>query len=385
MAEIDLKNYDFNRGGSTASAVNADKEGIDWGGLLSKDIQLFGNKLKDATKERFYNELNILLTAGIDIKTAFEIIAEEQKKKKDRELFEEIGRQIVAGNSLSEALQQSQKFSNYEYYSLQIGEESGRLKEVLKELSRFFNNRIKQRRQFISALSYPLLVIFTAVGAVFFMMAYIVPMFASVFDRFGKELPFLTKMVVNFSDLVGAYYSYFFLFCIGLVVFYFTQRKKNWFRKVASKVVLKIPLIGKLIQKIYIAQLCQSMALLIGAKIPILRSIHLVNKMIAYYPIEESLTAAQDSIMDGNSLFKSLAVFPFYTRRFISLVKVGEETNNLDLIFDRLANQYTEEVEYQTNVLGSLIEPILIIFLGLMVGLILIAMYLPLFQLSLNI
>ena len=375
---IDLKKYQS----PTAKKPKPGSSSFDLEGLLSREITLFSSQLSDAKKERFYSELQILLAAGIDIKSALDIIIEEQKKKTDQALFAAISEQVIAGSSLSEAIRSSEKFSNYEYYSLQIGEESGRLIDVLKELTSFYNNKIKQKRQFTSALSYPLLVMVTAFGAVFFMMNFIVPMFAGVFSRFGQDLPALTKTIIVLSDWTSQNYHFFLLFLAALGVFYFTQRSKNWFRKYASALLIRLPLIGKVVQKIYLAQLCQSLALLISAKVPLIRAIQLVQKMIAFYPIQSSLTATEANIMAGSNLFDSFSQFPFYPKRLLSLVKVGEETNKLDLIFQKLADQYTEEVEYQTSILGSLIEPALIIFLGLMVGVILVAMYLPLFQLG---
>jgi type IV pilus assembly protein PilC len=124
------------------------------------------------------------------------------------------------------------------------------------------------------------------------------------------------------------------------------------------------------------------MALLIGAKIPLLRALQLTSTMIRFYPIEESLQTIEKDIVQGTSLHKSMEAYKIFYPRMISLIKVGEEVNKLDTFFDKIANQYTDEVEHQTAVMGNLIEPLMLIFLGAVVGTILIAMYLPLFSLS---
>jgi type IV pilus assembly protein PilC len=137
-----------------------------------------------------------------------------------------------------------------------------------------------------------------------------------------------------------------------------------------------------MISKIYLARFCQSMNLLISSKTPLVTAIELVKKMIGFYPIEISLEIMQEDIMKGQPLHISLSKFKIYNKRMVSLIKVAEEVNQLDTMFAKLAKQYTDEVEHETSILGSLIEPIMIIFLGLLVALILVAMYLPLFQMS---
>jgi type IV pilus assembly protein PilC len=214
------------------------------------------------------------------------------------------------------------------------------------------------------------------------MLNFIVPMFADVFKRFGGKLPFITSVIVDMSNWIGSYFYLVFLILAIVVGFLISQRKHLWYRKFFSLLIIRIPFVGDMIRKIYMARFCHSMALLIGAKIPIVRAIKLVKEMIGFYPIEVSLDQVEQDIMQGVSLHKSLAAFPVYHRRLVSLVKVGEEVNQLEMFFGKIAKQYSEDVEHQTSLISSMIEPFMIIFLGLIVGVILIAMYLPLFQLS---
>lgn len=352
--------------------------------FLNKDISLGGNSLSDRKKEAFYHELGILFAAGVDIKSSLELIEDEQTKPKDKALFCNIKDQVIAGGSLSSAIKASGKFSNYEYHSIQIGEETGKLSVVLKELASFYQNKIKQQRQIVSALSYPVLVLATSFGAIFFMMNYIVPMFADIFKRFGGDLPWITAFILSISEVISSYFYFFVLILVSLAVVYYTQKEKNWFRKLISEALLKTPFIGEMIRKIYLARFCHSMTLLIGSKIPLVRALSLVKQMIGFYPLEVSLTKIENDILHGGSLHQSMEQFPIYHKRMVSLVKVGEEVNQLENFFDKIGKQYTEDVEHQTGIISSLMEPLMIIFLGLIVGVILIAMYLPLFKLSSN-
>jgi type IV pilus assembly protein PilC len=350
--------------------------------ILKKDITYFGNKLNDKKKEEFYLELGMLLDAGVDIKTALDLIADEQTKNKDKEFFKNIREFVIAGGTVSAAMKQTGKFSAYEYFSVQIGEETGKLSLILKELSDFFHKKIKQRRQFTSALAYPILVMCTSLGMVIFMMTAIVPMFSGMFERFGADLPAVTKMVIAISNVFTDYFYLLILFIVSMVVVVVTQRKQIWFRDFTSRLILRTPIIGEMVRKIYIARLCHFMTLLTASKIPLLRTIDLIKQMIGYYPIEVSLTKVEKDILNGVPLHKSLQEFPIYYSKMVTLIKIGEEVNQMEFFFDKIAKQYADDVEHQSTIIKSLIEPIMILFLAVVVGTIVIAMYLPLFQLS---
>ena len=350
--------------------------------FLNKDIKLFEPKLSDKKKEAFYLDLSVLLSAGVDIKTTLELIEKEQTEAKDKALYREIMDAVISGLSLSNALKKTGKFSPYEYFSLEIGEESGKITIVMKELAEYYQKKLKQRRQIISALSYPAIVLFVSLGAIFFMMNFVVPTFADVYKRFGGKLPFITQVIVSASDFFLNYAGYFFLFVLITVGILFTQRNNELYRKISTALLLKIPFIGPIMRKIYLARFCHSMTLLMGAKIPIIRALALVKQMIRFYPIEVSLSEIEKDVMQGQSLNKSLSKFSIYTPRMVSLIKVGEEVNQLETFFDKIAKQYSDEVEHETGLLGTLVEPFMLVFLGGVVGIILVAMYLPMFQLS---
>jgi type IV pilus assembly protein PilC len=378
MPSIDLSRYE------TKKTVKPSKQKDEVGflALLNRDISFGSRELNDKKKEYLYLELSSLLQAGINLKSSFELITAEQQKEKDKQLYKKIQEAVLGGTTFSQALQQTGKFSLYEVYSLQIGEETGKLIEVLADLAKFYQNKIKQRRKIVSALTYPCVVLTTSLGAVFFMLKFVVPMFGDVFKRFGGQLPWITEKIISISNAMENNFWRFIVFIALIVGFILFTRKTQNFKRISSQVLLRTPLVGNLVQKIYLARFCNSMRLLINARLPLLRAIALIRQMINYYPIESSLQKVEDDIMKGKSLHESLQQFKIYPSKMIQLIKVGEETNQLDLFFGKISEQYIDEVEYKTSTLSSMMEPLIIIFLGLIVGVILTAMYLPLFQMS---
>lgn len=350
--------------------------------FLNKDISFGSKQVSDKKKEGLYVELSTLLLSGIDLRTSLELILVDQEQAKDKALFEGIRQRILSGAALSEALKETERFSDYEYYSIRIGEETGELGDVLTDLAKYYKSKIQQRRKIVSAVTYPAIVLLSSLGAVFFMIKFVVPMFADVFLRFGGKLPWITALIISFSGWFDRYFMFLVLFVLVLVAIYFFKRRADWFRSFSSHLLLKVPVVGDLVKKIYLARFANTMRLLVSTDTPLLRSIALVRQMIDYYPIETSLLKVEQDILQGESLHKSLSAFDFYPAKMIQLIKVGEEVNRMDYFFEKIAAQYTEEVEYRTNTISSLLEPLIIIFLGLVVGVILIAMYLPMFQMS---
>jgi type IV pilus assembly protein PilC len=351
--------------------------------LLNKDISLSGKKLKDRKKNNFYLDIYVLLSSGVDIKTTLDIISSDAQKKEDKELLGKLGKDIINGMGLSEAMDHSGKFSAYEIHSISIGEESGQLVSVIKNLCDYYSKKIEQKRKIINALSYPLIVMTTAVLAIAFMLRFIIPMFEDVFKRFNnKELPAVTRFIIHLSNFFSHNYLTGLFILVLIVILYFAVKKKPWHRKFSSHLLLRLPVFGEIFRKIYLGRFCMSMELLAGAKVPLINSIQLMKKMIGFYPLEVSLDPIEKNLISGKSLHESLAEFKVYDKRMVSLIKVAEEVNQLQEVFGKLKKQYNDDVDYRSNTMGNLLEPLIIIFIGLFVGIVLIAMYLPMFQLS---
>lgn len=349
--------------------------------LLTRDFS-FKKGLNDKKKQWFFGELTLLLNAGVDIKNALDLIVEEQKKGKDAAFFTQIREEVFAGESLSQVIINTKKFDVYDNFTIRIGEESGNLPKVLQQLSDYYEKRMKLRRQLTSALSYPILVLSAALGAIAFLINFLVPMFEDVFKRFSGELPAITRNIIALSHSFSDHALTLLLILVAIVVSVLLLRKRPLFRQVQSYLVLRIPIMGNIIRKNNMARFCQALAMLISSKVPLTESLRLVKDMVTFYPIETALPIIIANIEKGSSLNQSLQQFAVFDNRMVYLVKVGEEVNQLDRIFEKLQQQYAADVEHQVSIMSSLLEPILIIGVGLLVGIILIAMYLPLFQIS---
>ncbi len=350
--------------------------------LLEKEITLFGSSFNNKKKEAFYTELSVLLNAGISLKDALTLIVEEQSKKNDKILLSQIIDNIILGKNFSDAVKLHSVFTEYEYYSLKIGEETGTLEKVVKELGVFFRRRNEQRKNIMNALSYPIVVFSTAFLAVFFMLKYVVPMFADIFKQNGVELPALTKFIIAASEGLS---NYFWIIVILIGAIFIIKRmiqKKEMYKKISASILLKIPFVGELVRKMYLAQFTQAVALLTSAKVPVLNSLQLTKKMIDFYPLKIALEKVEKAVLTGESLSNSLKLHPIFDRKMVSLIKVAEETNQNEYIFDRLTTQYNDEIQHKSKMLSTVLEPLIIIVLGALVAIILVSMYLPMFKLS---
>lgn len=349
--------------------------------IFQQEIEL-GKAINDKFKEYFYNELASLVGSGIDLRRSLELLAEEQSKKKIKDVLTKIVDQVVKGASFSEALKDATYFSAYEYQSIHIGEETGRLQLIFSSLSTYFGDKVRLKRQLTSVFMYPSFVFAITIGVLYFMLNFVVPMFEDVFKQFGQDLPWLTQQIVWLSEHFSTFVFYFLIVAIGLSIYFYSQRQQIWFRDYSSRFLLKIPLFGTLMRKIYIARFCQSMALLTESKTPLLQALDLVKNMIGFYPLEVLLTRSKEELLKGNSLHSGLSSSDLLDKRLISLVKIAEEVNQLEETFARVAKQYREEIDHRTKLIGTIIEPAIIVVIGLIVGLIMVSMYLPMFNLS---
>lgn len=350
--------------------------------LLQTEIKLFGSFFNNKKKEDFYTELCVLLKAGINLREALSLLAENQKKEKLRVFYGEMEEALVAGKSFSDILKARKEFSEYEYHSIKIGEETGNLLRILEELGKFFTGKNEQRRGLMNALTYPIIILITALLVVVFMLRMVVPMFEDIFRQNKVELPPITKMIISASNFIRDYGWLVLLALLTLLVLRNAFNKKEWFKKNRDYILLKLPFIGPFIRIVYLAQFTQAVALLTSSKVPLLNSIQLVKKMIDFYPLQQALTQVEASVLKGVSLNESLKANKIFDAKMVSLVKVAEETSQTEFIFQRLNEQYAIEVQQKSKLLSTLMEPLIIVIVGIFVGIILVSMYLPMFKLS---
>jgi len=349
--------------------------------FLTKEVSI-AKKLTAKDKEVLYKDLATLLKAGVDFKSALDILANQQRKKFVKTLLLNIKQEVISGRGFYEALQLTGQFSAYEYFSIKIGEETKKLDLVLGELHTYFKRQLKLRKQIISVITYPVFVLTLTVGVLYFMLTYVVPMFKSVFNQFDADLPSLTKNVLALSEKFPTILLILLGVSAMLFLGYRFYRKNDKFRNIKAKIIVRIPYFGKLVKQIYLARFCQFLDLLLSSKTPLTESLGMVKQMIGFYPIESSIDPIKNAIVKGASFSTAMENFSIYDYKMISMVRVAEEINELDTMFSRLAEEYDEEVEHGTKMIGVILEPVIIIFIGLIVGLIMVAMYAPMFDLS---
>ncbi|WP_298341170.1 type II secretion system F family protein [uncultured Algibacter sp.] len=350
--------------------------------FLKKEITLFNNVFSNKIKEDFYIELSVLLKAGVSLKSALELIEKSQKKKPNKDILNTISRDIVSGQTLSDALKSHKQFTNYEFHSIKIGEETGTIAQVVEQLGSFFTRKNEQRSNLISALTYPVIILSTAVLVVVFMLNYVVPMFQDIFKQQGVDLPTITKLIIKVSEFMKAYGGIFLLVFLGLILSKSFLNKSEKFKKLKDIFIIRIPFVGNFVKTVYLSQFTQAVSLLTASKVPVVSSIQLVKQMINFYPLQYALETVEQHVLKGESLSDSLSEHKLFDDKMIALVKVAEETNQTEYIFERLNMQYNIQVQQQSKTLSTLMEPFIILIVGVLVGVILIAMYLPMFKLS---
>jgi len=380
MQEIDISKISIHKEKDITKHIVGDR----FNELLHKEIYFGSRKLSDKKKQQLYGDLHMLISSGIDLINAFEIISDSYPNAHDKKIIDTIIQRVIEGETLSQAFLKSGLFTPHEYYSIQIGEETANLDKVLSELSRFFTRRIEQRKKLISAFTYPIIVIITAILAVAFMLNFIVPMFEEIYSRFNQDLPELTQYIIKFSHFVPYLIPVFLLLFLMVFAFIKLAGKKPWFIRYRDSLLIKLPVYGPIIKDIQLSRFFSSMELLISSKIPLLQSIVLAKNMIGFYPLNNALGEMEENIIAGKSLNESMSYFPIFTRRVISLIRVGEEVNQLQKTFSILKDIYHNQVEQRLNTISTILEPLMVVFVGLFVALILISMYLPIFKISSN-
>lgn len=356
------------------------KQGLEkW---LQKEIVLFGTFFNNKSKEDFYGELSILLKAGVQLREALDILRENQKKEKLKTFYTQMLEALDGGKSFSQILRSLKEFTQYEYYSVQIGEESGNLTTIFHELSIFFAQKNEQRRNLVNALTYPMIILCTAILVVIFMLRMVVPMFEDIFRQNKVELPTITQWIIAVSNFIGNYGGFAIIVLIVLILL----RKPIFYRESMKRkkdyVTLKLPYVGNFLRSIYLAQFTQAVALLTSSKVPLLNSIQMVKRMIRFYPLQDALDHVETRIMQGVSLHESMKEGKIFDNKITALIKVAEETNQTEYIFEKLNQQYALEVQQKSKMLSTLMEPLIIVLIGFFVGVILVSMYLPMFRLS---
>ena len=336
------------------------------------------HKLTDARREMFYAELHALLTAGLDFSAAFRLLIEGEGDRRTKALLEELYAAVVRGETLAEAMRRSGAFRPLECGVVRIGDETGRLARTLDFLRDYYRKRAAQRRMVASAVSYPVVILAVAAAVVAFMLSVVVPMFEEVYARMGGELPALTRGIIALSKAFPAYAAVAVIAGGGLYLLYRANRQREEVQRWRAAILLRLPVAGEIIRKN-----CKLLDLLCAAGVPLLAGVGMLREVIGFHPYRKSFDEIERRLERGDAFAETLARFPdLYDRKLTALVRVGEQTNRLPEMLRRQGETLTEELEYAIRRMGAMLEPALILLVGILVAVILIAMYMPMFSLG---
>ncbi|MCK4496127.1 MAG: type II secretion system F family protein [Candidatus Aminicenantes bacterium] len=343
-------------------------------------LQVQKVKLKDLAI--FSRQLSVLIDAELPLIQSLNILAEQTKNKYFKRVIKDIRGDVEAGSTLNQAMKKFPKvFDNLFCNLVASGEQSGSLDIMLKRLAEYLEKIVKLRSQVRQAMIYPSAVLGFSVLVVIFMMWKIIPVFASIFIDLGASLPTLTLIILGISNFVQKYILFIFLGFIGLFFLFRYLKKTPTGRKVFDRFLLSMPLFGKLFQKVGLSRVTRTLSTLLSGGVPMLESLEITSVTAGNVIIENNIMKSRALVAEGKSLtdaFKEVGQLPFM---LIQMVGVGEATGTLDEMLAKLATFYDEEVETSVGALLSILEPILLIFVGLMVGTIVVSMYLPIFSL----
>ncbi len=337
-------------------------------------------RLKDLAV--YSRQLSVLIDAELPLIQSLTILAEQTKNKYFKSVINKIREDVEAGSTLNQAKRKFPRVFDDLYCNLVAsGEQSGSLDIMLRRLAEYLEKIVKIRSQVRQALIYPVAVISFAILVVIFLLWKVIPVFASVFLELGAQLPSLTMAVITLSNFVQ---KYILLIAIGFIVllflFRYIRRTPNG-RKAIDKMLLKIPLFGKIFEKVALARITRTLSTLLSGGVPMLESLKITSSTASNVIIENYIMEARKMVAEGTSLtdaFKETGQFPFMLTQ---MVGVGEATGTMDEMLTKLADFYDEEVEASVASLLSVMEPVLLIVVGIMVGGLVISMYLPIFSL----
>jgi type IV pilus assembly protein PilC len=348
----------------------------------SREIELsFLKSVKSGELAVFSRQLATMISSGLSILRALYVLEEQTGNKFLKETVVQVRKDVEAGLSLSGAMEVHPKVFNPLFVAMtRAGEAGGLLEESLMRVADQLEKDASLRRQIRSAMIYPTLVITFAVGVMMALVAFLVPVFAGVFKQFGGELPAITQVSVTMSHAVVGYWWAMFAGA-GLAAFSFLKWKKSsWGRPQWDRFRLRVPMkIGTIVQQVAVARWSRTLASLMSAGVPLLLALEIVGKTGGNVVVEEAMAGVIASVKRGGTLSEPLSKSTIFPTMVTHMVGVGEETGALDAMLAKVADFYEDQVEASVKALTSILEPIMIIVIGSIVGFIVVSMYMPMF------
>jgi type IV pilus assembly protein PilC len=348
----------------------------------SREIELsFMKSVKAVELAVFSRQLSTMISAGMSILRALYVLEEQTEGKFLKETIVAVRKDVEAGLSLSDSMARHPKvFSPLFVAMTRAGEAGGVLEDALMRVADQLEKDASLRRQIKSAMIYPALVIVFAVGVMMALVAFLVPVFEGVFKQFGGELPKITQVSVFLSHAVTGYWWLIFLLAAGAVVAFIKWKGSKWGRPQWDRFRLRIPMkIGTIVQQVAVARWSRTLSSLTSAGVPLLLALDITGKTGGNVAVEEAMDGVIASVKRGGTIAAPLAQAPIFPTMVTHMVGVGEETGALDAMLDKVADFYEDQVEASVKALTSILEPIMIIVIGGIVGFIVISMYMPLF------
>ena len=342
--------------------------------------EMQGVGLKDLVV--FCRQFAALVNSGIAIMRALNILASQAENPKFAKILRKVRDDVEQGINLADAFKKHPKVFDKLFISMiKAGETGGVLDEVLNRISAFMEYRARLTAKVKSAMAYPTVVTIFAVIMFFAMLTFILPRFSSIFTRLGNELPAYTQFLINISEFMRSSGCIFLVIAIisiviGLMRLHSTEKGKYFF----DAMLLKTPVFGGLVQKISISRFTRTFGTLLKSGVPILTALEIVEDSAGNAVVAESVRKVQDEIKQGGMIHTPLEASPVFPPMVVSMIAVGEETGELDSMLAKIADFYDVEVETGIEALTSMLEPFMMVFLGGMIGAIIVGMYLPMFK-----
>jgi type IV pilus assembly protein PilC len=347
------------------------------------NLPTFGGKVNSKEIAVFTRQFSVMIDAGLPLVQCLEILAGQQENKVFQDVLTATRGAVEGGATLSNALSQHGKVFDPLYVNLvEAGETGGILDTILQRLAMYIEKNVKLKRAVQSALVYPVAVIFVAVGVITLLLWKVVPIFATLFVGLGVDLPLPTRIVIGLSNFIGSIFGLLIVvFFIGLGI-----AIKVWYgtpqgRLFLDGVLLKLPLVGILLRKIAVARFTRTLGTLISSGVPILESLDITARTAGNAVIEKALLHVRRSLEAGKTLAGPLRETEVFPGMVTQMIGVGEQTGAMDAMLQKIADFYEDEVDAAVKDLLSALEPAMIVFLGVVVGGIVISMYMPLFTL----
>ena len=330
----------------------------------------------------FLRQFATLISAGILLVESLDLLAEQTTNPRLKAILEDLSTEVQEGSPLSVSMSKHPAvFPNLLIQMIQSAEVSGRLEEVLEQMANYYEKQYRNKQKVTTAMTYPIVVGVLALVITAFLLIFIVPIFGEMFASFGSELPAITQMVLGLSQWFQKYWVLILVFLLATIFLlrYLSQRDKMAYS--FDYLQLKIPIIGMFLQKTILARMTQTLSSLLNSSVPILQALDVTSQVVDNRVVEEVLLAAKKDVEQGESLAKPMEAHWFFPNLIIQMIKVGEASGSLDEMLKKASDIYEQEVEEASEKLQSLIEPLLIVFLSVIVGLIVLSIVIPMFGL----